>query len=219
MTADEGMIELSGDARVRQVEVAIFTRRFTADCMSHACVCRDEGDRPLRDACCQHGADVDLFEKAAILARQGEVAAVLAPGFRDPQLWFDESDPYHDEEYPSGTCVRTGRVTPDEASGCVFLQHDARGCALHRAALEHGFAPDEIKPVVCRLYPLAFGDGILGLSDDFDRYSCADDASGPTVYRLMRATVASAFGLGLVRQLDALERRALGRRLPLLTTA
>jgi len=206
---------LGGPSRVRRVEEDVFLKRFAADCMTHACQCRDEGDRPLDDACCQHGADVDLFEKAAILGRQGDIAAILHPDFRDPAVWFDESDPYQDDEYPSGTAVRTGRRTPDESSGCVFLQHDQRGCALHRAALAGGFSPDEVKPVVCRLYPLAFGDGVLGLSDDFARYSCADDATGPTVYRLMRPTVGAIFGLGVVRQLDAVERRVMGRRLPL----
>jgi hypothetical protein len=201
--------------RVRAVEEQIFLRRFAPDCMTHACRCRDEGDRLLLDACCQHGADVDLFEKAAILKRKDAIALVLRPEFSDPALWFDESDPYHDDEYPSGTCVRTGRATPEESSGCVFLQHDQRGCALHRAALQGGFAPEEIKPMVCRLYPLAFGESLLGLSDDYPRYSCADDASGPTLYRLMRETLGSIFGLGLIRQLDTLERRVLGRRLPL----
>jgi hypothetical protein len=143
------------------------------------------------------------------------VASILAPEFRDPSRWFDESDPYEDDEYPSGTCVRTGMAGPGESSGCVFLQHDARGCALHRAALAHGFAAAEIKPAVCRLYPLAFGEGLIGLSDDFARYSCAGEPSGPTVYRLMRATLAEVFGVALVRRLDALERRLLGRRLPL----
>jgi hypothetical protein len=200
---------------VREVEEQIFLRRFTADCMTHACRCVDEGGQPRLDACCQHGADVDLFEKDAILARAAEIAPLLEARFRDPATWFDESDPDHDPEYPSGTAIRTGRAAPDESSGCVFLQHDQRGCALHRAALASGFAPEEIKPAVCRLYPLAFGEGILGLSDDFDRYSCADDGSGPTVYRLMRQVVGEIFGLGVVRQLDALERRVLGRRLPL----
>jgi hypothetical protein len=201
--------------RVRAIEEDVFLVRFAADCMVHACRCRDEGDRLLPDACCQHGADVDLFEKAAILARAVEIAPLLAPAFRDPARWFDESDPYHDDEYPSGICVRTGLAGPGDSSGCVFLQHDGRGCALHRAALERGFAPDEVKPAVCRLYPLAFGEGLIGLSDDFARYSCAGDPSGPTVYRLMRGTLAGMFGLPLVRRLDGIERRLLGRRLPI----
>ncbi len=216
MTVSPKLLEVpGGGGRVRRVEEDVFLRRFTANCLAHACECRDEEDRLLLDACCQHGADVDLFEKAAIRARAAEIAPLLHPAYRDPAVWFDESDPDHSPEYPSGTAIRTGRATPDESSGCVFLQHDARGCALHRAALAGGFAPQEVKPVVCRLYPLSFGEGILGLSDDFPRYSCADDPTGPTVYRLMRQVVGEAFGLGVVRAIDTVERRVLGRRLPL----
>src|SRR5262249_57689607 len=52
-------------ARVQGIEEDVFLLRFAADCMTHTCRCTDEGDRPLPDASCQHGADVDLFEKAA----------------------------------------------------------------------------------------------------------------------------------------------------------
>src|SRR5262249_1567980 len=154
--------------RVRLVERDIFVARFAEDCMTHACRCRDEGDRVRLDACCQHGADVDLAEKDRILAHAGKVASVLAQAWRDPARWFDLSEPDEDPDFPSGIAVRTAVSGPDEASGCVFLQHDARGCALH-------LVDPGIKPAVCRLYPLAFGDGLLGLSDDFWRYSCADD--------------------------------------------
>jgi hypothetical protein len=216
MTADVKLVELKDPGgRVRVVEEVIFLVRFAPDCMTHACRCRDEGDRPLADACCQHGADVDLYEKAAILARAAQIAPLLTPPFGDPARWFDERDPYPDPEVPSGILVRTGLAGEGDSSGCVFLQHDRRGCALHRAALAHDFPPQEIKPAVCRLYPLAFGDGVLGLSDDFDRYSCAGDASGPTVYRLMRRTVGDVFGSDIVRRLDGIERRLLRRRLPL----
>jgi Fe-S-cluster containining protein len=211
------LVQIGTRGRIRWVYRDIFVVTFAPDCMTHACRCRDEGDRQLDDACCQHGCDVDLYEKAAILARQAEIAPVLHARFKDPSTWFDESDPEHDEQaYPSGTAVRSGRAGPGEADGCVFLQHDGRGCALHRAALEHGFAPEEIKPAVCRLYPLAIdGDYGLGLADDFARYSCASYPGGPTVYRLMRGTLADLFGKSLVRRLDQIERSYLGRRLPL----
>lgn len=215
-TTEPRLVELTQPSgRVLRVEEEIFVVHFAADCMTHACRCRDEGDRPLADACCQHGCDVDLFEKDAILSHQAEVAAVLAPEFRDPTRWFDESDPYTDSDYPSGTAVRSAVAGATDSSGCVFLQHDRRGCALHRAALANGFAPEEIKPAVCRLYPLSFGGGLLGLSDDFPRYSCAGDGSGPTVYRLMRHTLSDLFGGEVVRQLDTVERRIVGRRLRL----
>ena len=204
---------------VRVVYPEMFHLTFTPDCMVHACRCDDEGGKVKLDACCQHGADLNLVEREAILARAPEIARVLDPKFRPTERWFDDSAPEEDPDVPSGILIRTGVAGSHEASGCVFLQHDNRGCALHRAALENGFAPNEIKPQVCRLYPLAYGWGELGLSDDFHRYSCANETGGPTVYRLMRGVVADVFGVDLVARLDRLERQVLGRRLPLVSHA
>jgi hypothetical protein len=196
---------------VRFVDRDVFLVRFANDCMKHQCRCLDEGRRVRLDACCQHGADLDLRERDAILRRAAEVGRTLHGGWRDPSRWFDESDAEIDAD---GThWLRTALAGPDESSGCVFLQHDGRGCALHRTALEHEFDPAEIKPMVCRLYPLTLGEGILCLSDDFARYSCAEE-SGKTVYRLLRTTLARIFGLDLIAQLDRVERTARRRRLP-----
>jgi hypothetical protein len=204
---------------IRRVDPAIFTLSFAADCMTHDCRCRDEGDRRLADACCQHGADLDLVEREAILRRSAEVASVLRPEFRPTARWFDDSDPEVDEHNPSGRWIRTGLVDPrDEASGCVFLQHGGRGCALHRAAVHHGFDPNEIKPMVCRLYPLSWGDRAPILSDDFDRYSCAHVASGPSIYRVSRPSLVAIFGIDVVAKLDRLERSVGPRRLPLVAS-
>lgn len=212
-------MQIASSGRIRFVETDIFLVHFTPDCMSHACVCRDEGGRQLDDACCQHGCDVDLFEKAAILRRKDEIARVLDARFRDPARWFDERDPEHDPDaYPSGTAVRAATQGRSDNSGCVFLAHvdGGRGCGLHRAALESGFAPEEIKPAICRLYPLSVdGDFVLGFSDDFERYDCAHDPAGPTLYRLMRGVLADLYGEPLVRKLDQVEQRLLGRRLPI----
>ena len=79
----------------------------------------------------------------------------------------------------------------------------------------HNFEPAEIKPLVCRLYPLSYSERRLGLSPDFDRYSCAND-EGPTVYRLMRDAVLTAFGSELVEELDHLESEVVKRKLRLL---
>ncbi len=192
----------------------IFTVTFTADCMTHGCRCRDEGDRQRNDACCQHGADVLVPEKAAILARAAEIASVLEPEWRETATWFDERSPELDSNAPEGIILRTGLVDlDDESSGCVFLEHTgARGCGLHRAALAHGFDPAEIKPAVCRLYPLSLEGRRLGFSPDFDRYSCAA-ADGPTVYRLMRRALGEMFGDPLVQELDRLESDVVKRRL------
>ncbi len=205
---------------VTLVDVEIFTITFTADCMSHSCRCRDADDVQRNDACCQHGADVLVPEKAAILRRAAEVSSVLKADWRQPEAWFDERDPELDPDAPEGILLRTATTDlTDESSGCVFLEHTgARGCGLHRAALVHGFDPAEIKPGVCRLYPLSLLERQLGLSPDFDRYSCAND-EGPTVYRLMRGVVGELFGAGLVEELDRMESEIVKRRLRLLPKA
>jgi hypothetical protein len=84
----------------------------------------------------------------------------------------------------------------------VFLEHgEGRGCGLHLAAQKHGFDPAEIKPAVCRLYPLQYSAGRLTLADDFARYSCAN-AGDADVYASMRSTLAQMFGGHLAEALD-----------------
>src|SRR5262245_39840025 len=84
--------------RIRFVERAIFTAAFPSSCAGHQCLCRDENDKPRLDACCQHGADVTIPEKRAILRRAREVASVLKPERQSPSGWFDERDPEEDPE-------------------------------------------------------------------------------------------------------------------------
>jgi len=119
--------------RFTRVEVGVFTKRVVADCMSHRCSMRDTGEQKL-DACCQYGCDVDPIERDAILARKSEIAAVMAADVRGLP-WFDESEPEEDLDTPSGVVVRTAT----HADGCIFLAHDRRGCAIHRAAIEQGW--------------------------------------------------------------------------------
>jgi Fe-S-cluster containining protein len=190
--------------RIRFVDPSLFTLSFVNDCRTHSCRCRDENDRPRADACCQHGADLYLPEKLAILRRTAEIQSVLNPDRRAPERWFDEREPGHEDGIDI-IRVATSDMD-DESSGCVFLGHGSgRGCGLHVAALKHGFDPAEIKPSVCRLYPLSLDGKRLGLSDDFDRYSCAN-AGETSIYRAMRDTLGQLFGGDLVRLLDQIER-------------
>jgi hypothetical protein len=197
------------------VDTDIFRVSFAPDCMTHSCRCRDEDDLQRNDACCQHGADVLIPEKAAILKRAAEVSSVMKGTWRDPANWFDERSPERDRDAPGGILLRTGTVDPgDDTSGCIFLENTGtRGCGLHLAALVHGFDPNEIKPGVCRLYPLSYGRRRLRFSPDFDRYSCANDA-GPSVYRVMRGALAANFGDALVDELDRIEADVLKRPVP-----
>jgi Fe-S-cluster containining protein len=205
------------DAHVRFIDRDVFLVSFAPDCVAHSCRCRDDGDRLRLDACCQHGADVRVPEKEAILRRAAEIASVLKPGRRSPEGWFDEREPGPDPEAPLGFVIRTATTDlDDEASGCVFLEHTgARGCGLHLAAVRHGFDPAEVKPLACQLYPLSFEYGRLGLSDDFYRYSCASSGS-TSVYQVMRETIAATFGEDSVRALDRLDDRTRSRALRIL---
>jgi Fe-S-cluster containining protein len=203
---------------VQLVDPDIFRFSFAPDCMSHACAVEPDAedcDKPgvQLDACCRYGADVDLFERDRIRAKADLIAPLLRPELRDPARWFNEKEP-EESESPSGWVVRTGKQDPSKEAGlCVFLGHDKRGCAIHRAAFEQGFPPESIKPAVCRLYPIAYGEGELGLADDFDWYSCGHHEGGPSVYRVMRDEIALQYGPDLIAELDAAENKVLRRRL------
>ncbi len=191
--------------RFRRVDRAVFVRRVVADCLTHSC-CQvaDEGTplaevRPLLEACCQYGADTDLAERDQILAHADLIRPLLDA---DAQLapWFT-TEVQVDPDYPSGRHVRTATLR----GGCVFLAHDKRGCAIHRASLETGFDFHGVKPNICRLFPLSYETDLICISDDYEDYDCADAPGAPTLYRVGRDTIAAIFGPALVVALDAVE--------------
>jgi Fe-S-cluster containining protein len=197
--------------RFARVEVAVFTQRVVADCMTHRCAMHDTHTEKL-DACCQYGCDVDLTERDAILARAESIRPVLSEAVQSLP-WFDESAPERDPDTPSGTVVRTAV----HEGGCLFLSHDRRGCGIHRASIEQGWDFRGIKPTICRLFPLTYGDGAIMVSDDYVDYSCAYEPNAPTLYRVAREALADIFGEDLVRAMDAAEARVLAaepKRLP-----
>jgi hypothetical protein len=197
--------------RFRLVESGIFTRRVVTACLSYTCRER-EPTRIKLDACCQYGADLDLGERDQIVAHADDIKRVLAPAAAAGPWFTDviEDDP----DFPSGQKTRTRAVGDD---GCVFLAHDRRGCAIHRAALENGWSYSGVKPAICRLFPLTWDHDSIGLCDDYTDYSCAFEPNAPTVYRGGRDALADIFGQDLVIALDAVEARILAeapRRLP-----
>ncbi len=184
--------------RFRYVEIAIFTRPLVADCMSHACQ-NLQPHREQLDACCQYGADVDLGERDAILARADELRRLLLPAAAATPWFTDHVE--LDPDYPSGRHVRTAV----HGSGCVFLAHDQRGCAIHRASIEGGWDFHGIKPNICRLFPLTYDSDSILISDDYPDYSCAFTPGAPSLYRVQRSTLGAIFGADLVTALDAVE--------------
>jgi Fe-S-cluster containining protein len=193
--------------RFAKAEVDVFTRRVVADCMTHQCTMHASGTVKL-DACCQYGCDVDLFERDAILARADQIRPILRREAR-ALPWFDESEPEHDPDVPSGTVVRTSVFE----GRCLFLAHDRRGCAIHRASLEQGWDFRGVKPSICRLFPLSYGEGAIVVSDDYPDYSCAYEPTAPTLYRVARDALGDLFGAPLVTAMDAAEAKLLARRL------
>ena len=195
--------------RFRTVSTAIFTSRLAPDCMEHNCT-MVEHDKLKLDACCQYGCDVDLKERDAILSRAEQIQPLLRDEVKS-RPWF-ETEIEYDKDYPSGAVVRTEVVN----EGCLFLQHDRRGCAIHRASVEQGWDFRGVKPAICRLFPLSYEDDAIVIADEYAEYSCAH-VEGPSLYRITRETLAELFGAELVRALDSVEAQVLGpqpKRLP-----
>ena len=195
--------------RFRHVWASIFTRRLASDCMTHRCTIVDTGHEKL-DACCQYGCDVDLAERAEILVRAGEIRALLRDDAKHAP-WFETAEEA-DPDYPSGRVVRTEVLD----GGCIFLAHDRRGCAIHRASLEGGWSLHGVKPAICRLFPLSYESDAIVIADEYPEYSCAH-VEGPTLYRVTRDALAEVFGQALVVAMDAAEAQVLAaepRRLP-----
>lgn len=183
--------------RFRRAQREIFVRRVVVECLEHHCrLIRAPGDPLLLDACCQYGVDVDVAERDRILEHAGQIRELLVGGAAE-QPWFT-SDEIADADFFSGRNVRTTR----HGSGCVFLAHDGRGCAIHRASIEGGWDYRGVKPHVCRLFPLTYTGDLLCLSDDYHDYSCSQVPGVPTVYRAARETLAEIFGAELVAELD-----------------
>ncbi len=189
--------------RFRAADRDIFVKRVTEDCLSHSCRLVNERHRLKLDACCQYGVDVDVSERDAILERAPDIAALLRKEVTG-ERWFGH-DVSEDPDFPSGRFVRTATF----GGGCIFLAHDKRGCAIHRASVEKGWDYNGVKPHVCRLFPLSYEEGAIVISDDYTDYSCSRDPTAPTLYRVARAALEAIFGTALVVALDSAESRVL----------
>lgn len=185
--------------RFHYVDAEVFRKPLVADCMTHSCVQVEPTHRARLDVCCQYGADVDLDERAAILAHAEQLRQILTPEAAAAP-WFTE-EVLLDPDYPSGKYVRTAV----HGDGCVFLSHDQRGCAIHRASIEGGWDFHGVKPGICRLFPLTYTTDSILISDDYREYSCAYQPGTPTLYRVLRGSIAALFGEELVTAMDAVE--------------
>lgn len=184
--------------RFKKVDIDIFYSRLSPSCLDHECKIVREQPKGMADACCQYGVDVDLSERDNILQKREEIKALLFDKEASAE-WF-KTEVNEDPDFPTGQFVRTQR----SGDGCIFLQHDKRGCAIHRAAIEGGWSFDKIKPHVCRLFPVSYTSDSIVISDDYADYSCAYENTAPTIYDVQRGELLEIFGEELVLALDSL---------------
>jgi hypothetical protein len=113
----------------------------------------------LEHGCCSYGAHMTGGKDAR---RVEKAAATLTP---DQWQFWKQGQPRQGKRLRiferKGTGELTTRVVRD---ACIFLNRPefpgGAGCALHRAALERGVAPLEVKPEVCWQLPLRREDEV-----------------------------------------------------------
>ena len=198
--------------RFRRAQRDIFIKRVVSDCMNHECKLVKEDGRKKLDACCQYGVDVDLSERDGIMKHAEQIRSLMNDHVKD-RPWFKD-EVKDDADFPSGKYVRTQTAQYAYGEGCIFLSHDLRGCAIHRASIEAGWDFHGIKPHVCRLFPLSYDSEAIVISDDYLDYSCAYDDDAPTLYQGYRGDLAAIFGDDLVRAMDEAEAKVSRGSLP-----
>ena len=176
-----------GGPVLHAVDPRIFSLRYFTRCM--ACgFCKD--------ACCDHGVDIDVENMARLKALPDSFKAKVGVPDGD---WFT-TEVVEDGEFVGGRHVRT-RVLD---GGCVFRDRKGRGCLIHGWALENGMDYHRIKPMVSVLFPLTFEHGVLVPSSEVLDQSLVCSGAGDTLYQGLRDELGYYFGAGLVGELDEL---------------
>jgi len=191
-----------GQPIIDRIDEAIFTLRYFGECMK-CDFCHD--------SCCQFGMDCDLDNIDRLAAHAEALTArtgVQAADWFKPGLILDA-------DFPGGK-IRRSAV---RGSGCVFRNHQGRGCHIHSYCLETGLDYHDLKPSVCWLFPLTVDRGLLHPNEEVRDASLACTGPGPTLYQSQRSELLHYFGPALVAELDEQERRFLPPEPPLAATA
>ena len=183
---------LSGNLAISFVHRDIFLKTYFARCLEcNFC----------HDWCCSFGADIDIQNVEKIHQQKEEIL----PFVRAPEgEWFEPEYAYY-EEYVGNQYTRINPQGPR----CAFISKDQRGCGLHRYAISKHMDYHEIKPLVCILFPLSFGEGILSLAPELDDNSLVCSGSGYSAYQSIRSELEYYFGREFVEELDRIEREIL----------
>jgi Fe-S-cluster containining protein len=183
---------VSGPMAVSFVHRDIFLKAFFARCLEcNFC----------HDWCCSFGADIDIQNVEKIQQHKEEILPFVRPPEGE---WFKAEYSYY-EEYVGSQYTRINPQGPR----CAFISKEQRGCGLHRYAISKQMDYHEIKPLVCILFPLSFGEGILSLAPELDDNSLVCSGSGYSAYQAMKNELEHYFGHDLVEELDRIEKKVL----------
>lgn len=140
---------------ITSIDENMFSGKYFHRCMDNV---------SCHDCCCSYGCPVDIIEAARILSYKDDLERILGI----PSSGWFEHDIEQRAEFPSGIILKT-RVNDNK---CVFHDNKERGCHLHRLAIEKGFDPHLLKPMICFLFPLTWDGSYLHVSDFLDELPC-----------------------------------------------
>jgi len=179
-----------GGPLLRAVDPAIFSLRYFTHCLECGF---------CRDACCDHGVDIDLGNVARLMAMPRDFHdRIGAPASE----WF-AGEVIEDGEFPGGAHLRTSVKN----GACIFRNPAGRGCAIHAYCVEQKLDYHHFKPMVSVLFPVTFESGILTPSGEAADGSLACAQNGPSLYDGARSELGYYFGNELSAELDQLKAR------------
>jgi Fe-S-cluster containining protein len=174
--------------KITSIDESIFSSRYFSRCMENT---------SCQDCCCNYGCPVDLEEADRILTYKDALESTT--GISASEWFYDEIEKR--AEFPSGKIVKT-RVNNNK---CVFHDNGSRGCYLHRLALENGFNPHLLKPMVCFLFPLTWDGSHLYVSEFLDELPCK--GVGMPVYEAQCNELLTYLGDGFYKEMDTLKKQ------------
>ncbi|HEY3474667.1 MAG TPA: tetratricopeptide repeat protein, partial [Anaerolineales bacterium] len=185
---------VSSNVAISFVQRDIFLKQYFARCLEcNFC----------HDWCCSFGADIDIQNVENIQQHKEEILPFIRPPDGE---WFEAEYAYY-EEYAGSQYTRINTQGPR----CVFISKDQRGCGLHRYAISKQIDYHEIKPLVCTLFPLSFGEGILSLAPELEDNSLICTGTGYSAYQSIRSELQYYFGREFVEELDSIQKNVLGK--------
>lgn len=172
--------------KINQIDEHIFSERYFARCMECS-LCNDN--------CCSYGCPVDIAEAEKIKLYKDDIEK--RTGIPAPEWFSQEAE--EAKGFPSEKIVRT-RVQNNK---CVFHDNISRGCHLHRIALEKGFDPHSIKPMICFLFPLTWEGSCLYVSEFLDELPCKN--TGMTILESQMNEMNLYLGEEFIKEVKSLQ--------------